>query len=286
MKTLFRLISLTLATGSFAVPSAHSVLLLYYNFDDGAVAATDSSGGGHFGTILGATYTPAGQGYNNTPGRSMDFNFASDIIQVDDGAIAFDSLSTTGAATIAFWVFGDLLGDPRPGSPVTNFSAFGAAQSRQLMAHVPWEDGVVYFDAAGGNAPGVHRIFNDATADQFEGGWDHWIFIKEPGMSSIYVNNTLFHTGSTSASFGDIESFAVGNNGQNFNEGYRGLMDEFAVWDHALDAAERTQVYNGVIPEPTSAALLTVASGAFFVRRRRRGNERPGLPDRNRNRCV
>src|SRR5438045_806510 len=121
-------------------------------------------------------------GYKNTPGRSMDFNGGGDIIQVDDGLTAFDSLATTGAATIAFWILGDTLGDPRPGFPSTNFSAFNASNGRLLMGHVPWEDGVVYFDAGdggGGAVPGVNRISKDATADQFEGQWNHWMFIKD-----------------------------------------------------------------------------------------------------------
>jgi Concanavalin A-like lectin/glucanases superfamily len=271
--SLLRLIILAVAT----VTSANAALVLYYNFDDGAASVTDMSGHGHSGTINGPMYTAPGMGYNNTPGRSMDFNGGGDIIQVDDGLTAFDSLATTGAATIAFWIFGDTLGDPRPGSPCTNFSAFNATGSRQLMGHVPWEDGIVYFDAGdagGGAVPGVNRLSKDATADQFEGKWNHWMFIKEgsgpTGTSSIYVNNTLFQTGTTTGAFGDIDSFFVGGNGNTFGEGYHGLIDEFAVWDHALSAAERTRVFNGnVIPEPSSATLLAVSCVALLARRRR-----------------
>lgn len=277
-RSFFRLTILSTAIVTFAVGSADAALVLYYNFDDGADSVTDSSGGAHSGTISGATYTDPGGGYNSTPGRAMRFNGGGDLIQVDDGATAFDSLMTTGAVSIAFWIFGDTLGDPRPGNPQTNFSAFNASNGRLLMGHVPWEDGVVYFDAGdagGGAVPGVNRISKDATADQFEGGWDHWIFIKEgsgaTGTSSIYVNNTLFQTGPTTASFADIESFFVGGNGSNFAEGYHGLIDEFAVWDHALTAAERTRVFNGtVIPEPASAVLLVGTCGVFLASRRRR----------------
>lgn len=254
--------------------SSRATLVMYYNFDDGADIVTDKSGNGHTGTITGAQYTALGGGYNNTPGRAMDFNGFGDRIQVDDAFTAFDSLQTTGAATIAFWIFGDTLGDPRPGSPSTNFSAFNTSGLRELMAHVPWEDGVVYFDVAGGSVPGTNRIFKDATAAQFEGSWQHWMFIKDgsgaTGTSSIYLNNTLFHTGTTTAAFGDIESFFVGGNGLNSSEGYHGLMDEFAVWDHALTASERTAVFNGTIPEPSSAMLLLGTSALLFGRRRRR----------------
>jgi hypothetical protein len=179
-----------------ASASPEAALVLYYNFDDGATTVTDKSGNGHTATIFGPVYSAPGGGYNNTPGRSMEFNGGTDIIQVDDGFTAFDSLSTTGAVSIAFWIFGDVLGDPRPGNIQTNFSAFDAVGGRQLMAHVPWEDGIVYFDSAGGFTAGANRISHDATADQFEGRWNHWIFIKQgsgaTGISSIYVNNTLF----------------------------------------------------------------------------------------------
>ena len=272
---LFRCTLVSIAIVMFATASADAALVLYYDFNDGAATVSDKSGFGHTGTINGATYSNPGSGYNNTPGRSMEFNGGADIIQVDNGSTAFDSLLTTGAVSIAFWIFGDVLGDPRFGNQVTNFSAFGAAGGgdRQLMAHVPWEDGVVYFDAAGGTAPGVNRISKNATADQFEGGWDHWMFIKEgsgpTGISSIYVNNTLFHTAPTTAAFGDIETFYVGGNGTNSIEGYLGLMDEFAVWDHALTAAERAEVFSGNIPEPSSAALLLATCFGVLMKRQR-----------------
>ena len=84
------------------------------------------------------------------------------------------------------------------------------------------------------------------------------------------MNNTLFHTGPTTATFTDIDSFFVGGNGRLSNEGYHGLMDEFAVWDHVLSPAERTQVFNGTIPEPSSAALLAGACLGLIARRRPR----------------
>lgn len=271
--SLFRLILLAIVVSMLGGAPARAALVMYYSFDDAAPTVTDFSGHGHTGTINGPLYSNPGEGYNNTPGRSMDFNGFSDIIQVDDGATAFDSLMTTGQATISFWIFGDVLGDPRNGSPSTNFSAFNATNVRQLMAHVPWEDGVVYFDVAGGSGSGG-RIFKDATADQFEGRWNHWMFIKDgsgpTGTSSIYLNNTLFHSGTTTPAFDDIESFYVGGNGVTPGEGYHGLMDEFAVWDHALTAAERTRVFNGtVIPEPSSAILLAGAALGLLARRNR-----------------
>src|SRR6266513_158007 len=104
MKTVafsfFRLTILSSAIVTFAAVSADAALVLYYNFDDGAASVTDSSGGAHFGTISGPTYTNPGGGYNNTPGRAMRFAGGADRIQVDDGATAFDSLMTTGAVSI------------------------------------------------------------------------------------------------------------------------------------------------------------------------------------------
>jgi hypothetical protein len=253
---------------------AEATLVLYYDFNDGAPTVTDKSGLGNTGTIVGtATYTAPGSGYNNTPGRAMEFNGGTDIIQVDTGATAFDSLQTTGAVSIAFWIFGDVLGDPRPGNPNTNFSAFDGGGLRQLMAHVPWQDGMVYFDSGGGFVAGVNRISKDATADQFEGRWNHWILIKEgsgaTGTSSIYVNNTLFLSGPTTGALGDVETFYVGGNGRGPTEGYHGLIDEFAVWNHALTPAERTQAFNGLIPEPSSALLIGVGCLGLGIRRRR-----------------
>src|SRR5918998_171933 len=102
------LLFLGLAPIALPLSSANAALVMYYNFDDGAATVTDSSGNGHVGSLVGApVYTDPGMGYNNTPGRAMRFNGLSDRIQVDDGATAFDSMATTGAVSIAFWILGD-----------------------------------------------------------------------------------------------------------------------------------------------------------------------------------
>jgi hypothetical protein len=68
-----RLTIVLAAIFTVAAAPANAALLLYYNFDDGAATVTDKSGLGHTGTVTGAMYTALGGGYNNTPGRSMEF---------------------------------------------------------------------------------------------------------------------------------------------------------------------------------------------------------------------
>ena len=106
--TRFHFITVLAVIAMVSPGPADATLLLYYDFNDAAASATDKSGFGNSGTINGPVYSDPGMGYNNTPGRSMDFNGGTNIIQVDNGSTAFDSVLTTGSISIAFWIFGDV----------------------------------------------------------------------------------------------------------------------------------------------------------------------------------
>jgi hypothetical protein len=56
---------------------------------------------------------------------------------------------------------------------------------------------------------------------------------------------------------------------------FNGTIDEFAIWTRPLSEAEALQVYNlgvagAAIPEPTTAAAISLAGGLLAFRRRRR----------------
>lgn len=134
--------------------------------------------------------------------------------------------------TVAFWCWGDAQKMPRAHNTVEAYDSRGR---RVLNIHLPWDNKTVYWDCGiDPNSGAVDRI-EKATADEnFEGRWNHWAFVKtRSGEMRVYVNGTLFHTGSgKTLKMVGITRFVVGSGG---SASYEGLLDEFQVWNVALD---------------------------------------------------
>lgn len=129
--------------------------------------------------------------------------------------------------TISFWSFGDA------SLPVntTIFEGVDANNARQVNVHLPWSNGQVYWDC-GNDGSGYDRINLAANAADFAGKWSHWAFTKNAtsGEMRIYLNGTLFHSGTGLTKPIDIQEFELLKN-------YYGHMDEFRVWDTELSQA-------------------------------------------------
>ncbi|MBL0176245.1 MAG: T9SS type A sorting domain-containing protein [Ignavibacteria bacterium] len=172
----------------------------------------------------------------------LDWNAALTAIATDD-ALSFAPVSYVDvpvtpfaridtAVTVALWQFGDPLNQPRASSI---FEANDAKGARVLNAHLPWSDGTVYWDAGAG---GYDRIQKAAPADNYKGRWNHWAFTKNSstGEMKVYLNGVLWHSGTakTKAMRG-IATFRIGTNGAASGNWYAGMVDDFAVWNVALD---------------------------------------------------
>jgi hypothetical protein len=241
--------------------------------------AQDSTGRGHTANVTGAVYTAAGTAapVDGPAGRAMSFDGDGDVLSVSDAATAFDALQTTNAVTVGFWILGDPAAQPRN---QTHFHGIDAFNGRQLLAHVTWGDSTVYWDTGGGTGP-TQRISMFANEPDYEDSpgipgadWDHWVFIKNGDEKQIYANNTLFHSASNqTAALGDVEQFFIGAIRGAGQESYLGLIDDFIVFDNALDAAGVDQLFRrggrSFIPEPSAAAAALLAGGLGLLRRQR-----------------
>lgn len=154
----------------------------------------------------------------------------NDVIGMSPVALA--SLST--AVTITFRVWGDEL------LPIntTFLEAVGAQGQRILNIHLPWSDSRVYWDA-GNDGSAYDRIDKLATAQQLEGRWNDWAFVKNTatGSMKIYLNGALWHsgTGKTKPLTG-ITAFKLGCDAAG-NLPYPGLIDEVNVFAAELSAS-------------------------------------------------
>ena len=145
---------------------------------------------------------------------------------------AFDNVSNE--ITICFWQYGTPEFQPEDG---TAFEGVNSDNQRVLNSHLPWSNGRVYWDA--GYNGGYNRIDKAATAPQYEGKWNHWAFTKNAttGVMRIYLNGVQWHTGGNLFNtMEDIVKFYIGA-AAGWTNYYRGAIDDFAVFNVALDAA-------------------------------------------------
>lgn len=132
------------------------------------------------------------------------------------------------------------------------------------------------------NAPGTNDQFANHDNVHTPGTWQHVaLTYLSDGTNTIittYIDGTAQAgtvTELTSALTSD--GIHIGNNrGTNPSRAFDGKIDEFGAWSRVLTQAEITQAYqNGLngnaltVPEPSSSALISLASLSFILRRRR-----------------
>ncbi len=133
--------------------------------------------------------------------------------------------------TISFWSYGNENIQPVNNSFLHGVDGNG---SRTVNVHLPWSNSNVYWDC--GNDEGTYdRIYAAATADQYEGKWNHWAATKNAvtGEMNLYYNGELWLTGDDKSLLIDIQDFVIGNNGSGGST-YFGKIDEVRIWDTEL----------------------------------------------------
>jgi hypothetical protein len=156
----------------------------------------------------------------------------------NQGLVRIDSthFSTIGnQITMSFWAFGDA--SQLPGNTSILYGWSNNPGQRQLNLHLPWNNGIVYFDA--GFSGTYDRISKTALPHEYKGQWNHWTFTKNAttGNMSIYLNGTLWHSGTGMTRPVTLLNLLLGNN-HSGTSNYKGKIRELSLWDKALPAAE------------------------------------------------
>ncbi len=163
----------------------------------------------------------------------LDFE-GDDIVDVPSSV--FNDIDS--AITISFWCYGD----PEV-MPFNSYSFEGRDINgyRVVNCHLPWSNSRVYWDAGNSGTSSYDRVDQAAGFDDFAGRWNHWAFTKDVGTGELkaYLNGNLFMsaTGKTRLMSG-ITSFRIGGTASSgFNGVYDGKIDEFRIWNKALNQA-------------------------------------------------
>jgi len=220
-------------------------LLLYYDFDTVGAGdqVPDRSGKRRDGVRVGTEYSSSGAGHTGKPGdRAMDFLGFQDQVYLDIPAAAdgaFDPITASDSFTVSVWVNGS------EEAPVDGTVLwFAGANQRQIIAHVPWSDSIIYFDMAGCDSC-LYTAEPDPS--KFKEKWNHYAFVKNADKAAIYQNGQLL---AEAEGIGNMDSITTARFGTFANDAYpySGMMDDIAIWDKALDASTIAGIAAGTYP--------------------------------------
>ena len=174
---------------------------------------------------------------------------------VDNFAISeLSDIDLGSTVTVSFWA----KGENSWGTKNSVFEAYDVDGNRVLNVHFPWDNGELMFHA--GETSQNDRIAKTVNASVVDGSWNHWAFVKDAtnGTMKIYRNGTLWHEGNgLTREIGMMHRLVIGANRNNLL-GWKGKLDEFQVWNSALDASTINAWYNKSVDNthPDYADLL------------------------------
>lgn len=245
--------------------AASGALVAHYPLD---TDASDASGNGYDGSVVGGSVNFGQAGANGNTGTSAAFPNNGHI------DVPFNSALNPASYTVTLWA----------NASSTNGFASPITSRDDNPSNV--HGFIVYNDNGGnwnnwtGNAVGV------GTWDQLSGGpvstdtWTHLALSYDAATNtkSFYVDGSLANTKNTGALYspnGTVESENL-HIGSGADSGgaffFSGNIDDVSIWNTALDEATILNIKdNGVtsaIPEPTSLGLLALGCLALVRRRR------------------
>ena len=232
------LMFLVLVGGMALASVSDAALVGWWKFNDGeGTVAKDSSGRGNHGTITGPDWV------EGKFGGALNFTGAN---YVDVPADSWSTVTTQ--ATVCFWAYGDPAAQPQANFIFGAFSDPANNEARRMSAHVPWSDGTIYFDTGG---PTFDRINKAGNASDYEGAWTFWTLLKnaDTGDQQIYINGVLWHSGTgMTKTMEGVTKFTIGTKPSLAEGWYRGMIDDFRLYDTALTVDEIQAAMTGKGP--------------------------------------
>jgi len=223
-------------------------LVAYYPMDDAADPSTvlDTVGGFH-GTVQGtAPYTASGGGHTGAPGDHA-IDFTSGHVLVSNSGFAGNAVANN-AISFSFWQkAGYTPGHPPASSSFWAVSPSAPQGQRGAQAHVPWSNRTIYWDTAGCYNSSTRLTTSGANISD-DNDWHHLVFTKDGNHKQIWVDGTLrARQGTATAPLLPFTRLFIGSNSGGGNR-FRGLIDDFAVWDHGLSSHQIRLLAAGVPP--------------------------------------
>lgn len=232
------LAALVIIGACFGQVNLNSGLVAYYPFSGNA---NDYSGNNNHGTPSGSAALAADQAGNASSAYSFNGTTAWGKITVPNSA----SLQFTTAATFSFWLrVNSATGTSGTGNVVTggqhSIFAKDADAGGGLYSQCYISGGA--FNTFVGNV-GMTNI-SGSLSSYTTGQWLHYVYVMDATEQRLYINNNLVSTVAGAPNFATMNTKALvmarmNNNWYPLN----GTLDEFRVYNRALNAAEIAALY-------------------------------------------
>lgn len=190
---------------------------------------------------------------NNTTTDDLYLCFdGDDYLAVPDDALS----SVKDEFTASFWVLGDK-SQPRADAI---FEATDINGERVINLHVPYDNGVLYFDAGGYGQGKNDNVSVKLDPLYYKGVWTHYAVTKNnnTGMQKIYRNGILIKEQETGKKgMNGITSLTIGARDNKNEQFYAGGLDEIMMWNRELTQDEiKRAMYPDPWELPAEEALL------------------------------
>jgi chitodextrinase len=221
-------------------------LVAAYSLDDSAgTVASDTSGGGHPGTLVGGTWVPGKYG------SAVSLNGTGDHVDLQP----LGTFYKTGF-TLEAWV-------KKNSTQQVDAGVLGTWTSDNNGGPMIWVDHVSghYYLTLGKGLSG----YVDSGVVPTPGTWQHLGATYDGTTARFYVNGTLVASKTYTSNVGDSNSWRIGAYGTTAGGFFDGTIDEARIYDHALTQPEvQTDMNTSVGPPdttpPSAPPSLTVSS--------------------------
>ena len=147
--------------------------------------------------------------------------------------------------TVSFWYLGDI-SQPRADAVFEATDKYG---DRIINLHIPYDNGVMYFDAGGRGQGNNDNINVELSPLYYKGVWTHYAVSKNStsGIQKIYRNGKLLvESDSKYKEMAGITSFIVGCRSNKSEQFLQGSIDDFMIWNKELS---RNEIRNAMYPD-------------------------------------
>ena len=237
------------------VGNTYAGLVGWWKFDEtSGVIAIDSSGNGHEGTLNGNTTRTLGQ-------LNGALKFDGDGDYVTCGLIDIDT-AVSGGLTVCAWINKPAGGDMKVCSNRQVNSAAGGGFTCAIY------NDRMEMDMCNANARVLYRD-NQGTILPGE-TWMHlaWVYNDETDTYEEYRDGNLIASQAATTSIGvSTAEFRIANDSPNSGHYFSGMIDDFRIYNHALDVSEILDAIAGRGPQATRAVSPFPENGLTDVPR-------------------
>lgn len=219
----------------------------------------------------GAAISADGAGRSGQPGdRALDFGTSGSplgrVTQAAFLALLNDNNATNNQLTVVFWQKWDA-GIGNCSSIYINSISGGG---RGFQSHLPWGNGILYFDTSGCCDSPAQRLVSEAPSGLNWQQWHHVALVINGGAKEIWINGQriAYQSSGVSALSSDWTEVMLGQLPGSPDACLRGKMDDFAVFGTALGGVEIAALAAGSTPQdllvpqasrpPTITSLMAI----------------------------